>query len=53
MNGSDKLFTHLEPHILKNINLLSPRDLSHVSYAYGVRSAGNKELHSAIENRWQ
>jgi len=53
MSGSEKLYVHLEPHILKNIGNLNSRDLSHISYAYGIRSVGNKELHSAIEKRWE
>ena len=53
MSGSDKLFVHLEPFIIKNINDFNPRDLSHVSYAYSVRSAGNPDLYSAIEKRWE
>lgn len=30
---------------------MTPRDLSHVMYAYSVRGAGNPELHSAFEKR--
>jgi hypothetical protein len=28
---------------------MSPRDLTHVMYAYGVRGAGNPDLHAAFE----
>lgn len=53
MSGSDKLFIHLEPLVLKNLNTTNPRDLSHIAYAYGARPAGNAELHAAIEKRWE
>jgi hypothetical protein len=33
---------------MKSINKLSSRDLSHIAYSYGVRGAGNPELHAAI-----
>jgi len=52
MSGSDKLFVHLEPLILKNMAKIKPRDLSHIAYAYSIRSAGNPELHVAFEKRW-
>jgi hypothetical protein len=45
MAGSNKLFVHLEPLIIKNIDDFSARDLSHVVYSYGIRNAGNPEIH--------
>lgn len=51
MSGSEKLFIHLEPLVLKNIDNLNVRDLSHIAYAYGVRPAGNAELHAAFEKK--
>jgi len=30
---------------------MSPRDLTHVMYAYSVRNAGNPELYVAFEKR--
>lgn len=49
MCGQDKTFTALEPTVMKNIDTLSDRDLTHIMYAYGVRNLGNPELHSAFE----
>jgi len=37
--------------VLKSLNNLTSRDLSHIAYSYGVRGAGNPELHAAIEKR--
>jgi hypothetical protein len=51
MAGSAKLFIHLEPHVLANMDNLSSRDLGHIAYAYSVRNAGNPELHEAFEKR--
>lgn len=51
MSGSDKLFIHLEPIVLKNIDTLDCRDLSHLMYGYGVRAAGNPEIYKAFEKR--
>lgn len=51
MSGSEKLFIHLEPFVLQNLDQFSARDLSHVLYAYGVRSVGNPELYKAFEQR--
>lgn len=51
MCGQDKTFTALEPIILKEINQIPDRDLSHICYAYGVRGLGNPELHVALEKR--
>ena len=53
MSGSEKLFIHLEPLVLQNMEAFTPRDLSHIAYAYGIRAAGNTELHKAIEKRWE
>ena len=49
--GSKKLFLHLEPHIIKNIDKFSSRDLGHLMFAYSVRDAGNKELYKAFDQR--
>lgn len=46
--GSEKLFVHLEPHIINGIDELSARDLSHIAYAYSVRNSGNPELYKAF-----
>lgn len=51
MAGSNKLFVHLEPLIIKGINDYSARDLSHVCYAYSVRNAGNPEIYKAIDKK--
>jgi len=51
MAGSAKLFTHLEPAVLKNLASFSSRDLSHVLYAYSVRNAGNPEIYKAFDAR--
>lgn len=32
---------------------MSPRNLSHIMYAYGVRAAGNPDLHAAFEKRME
>lgn len=45
MSGSDKLFIHLEPFIIENIDKVDVRDLSHLMYGYSVRDAGNPELY--------
>ena len=37
--------------MLKNLDSMSARDLSHVMFAYGVRGAGNPELHAAFEKK--
>jgi len=51
MVGQEKTFAHLEPIVLKSLEKLSERDLSHVAYSYGVRDAGTPQLHAAIEKR--
>lgn len=51
MVAQEKTFVHLEPLVLKHLPNLSPRDLSHVMFAYSVRGAGNPELHAAFEKR--
>lgn len=45
------MFVHLEPMVMKILNQLSARDLSHVAFAYSARNSGNPELHAAIEKR--
>ena len=51
MFGRDKTFYNMEPTILKNIDKISDRDLSHLMYAYSVRNVGNPELHKAFEKK--
>ena len=51
MNGLDKTYYALEPIVLKKMDDLSDRDLTHVMYAYGVRGVGNDELHKKFEQR--
>lgn len=51
MNGEDKTFYNLEPIILKNIDSISDRDLTHLMYAYGIRAAGNPELFAAFDKK--
>lgn len=51
LSGSEKLFRHLEPLILQNLDKTTPRDLSHIVYSYSVRNAGNPELYKAFFER--
>jgi len=51
MAGSDKLFIHLEPHVMKDLDKYSDRDFSHVAYAYSIRTTGNPELYKAFDQR--
>jgi len=51
MAGSDKLFVHLEPKIIQNMDKFSSRDLGHILYAYSVSAAGNPELYKAFDKR--
>jgi hypothetical protein len=51
MVGQEKTFTHLEPIVIKNLQGLSSRDLSHLMYSFAVRGAGNPALHAAFEKR--
>jgi hypothetical protein len=51
MNGKDKTFYTFEPKILKSIDSIPDRELSHLMYAYGVRGVGNPELHKAFEKK--
>ena len=51
MAGSNKLYLHLEPLIIKNIDQFNSRDLSHILYAYSVRAAGNPEIYKAFDRR--
>lgn len=51
MSGSDKLFYHLEPIVMKHIDAVDERDLAHLMYGYSVRAAGNPELYEAFEKR--
>ena len=51
MAGSNKLFVHLEPFIIRNMGQFQGRDLGHVMYAYSVRNVGNPELYKAFDAR--
>jgi hypothetical protein len=51
MVGQEKTFTHLETIVLKNLQSLTSRDLTHLMYSYAVRGAGNPALHAAFEKR--
>lgn len=51
MTGTNKLFIHLEPLVLENIDKMEPRDLGHIMYAYSIRNIGNPELYKAFEKR--
>jgi hypothetical protein len=51
MWGKDKTYTNLEPIVLKNINNISERDLSHIMYAYSIRNAGNPDIYKAFETK--
>ena len=51
MNGLDKTYYALEPIILKNMDSISDRDMTHLMYSYSVRGVGNPELHKAFEKR--
>jgi hypothetical protein len=49
--GKDKTFYNLEPTIVKGMDKLSARDLSHLMYSYGVRNVGNPDLHKLFEKK--
>ena len=49
MSGTDKLFTHLEPVIMREMGSINAGDLAHLAYAYSIRSAGNPELYTAFD----
>ena len=49
--GRDKTFFVFESKILKNMDTISDRDVTHLMYAYGVRNVGNPELHKAFEKK--
>jgi hypothetical protein len=51
MNGKDKTYYAFEPKVLKNIDSIPDRELSHLMYAYSVRGLGNPELHKAFEKK--
>ena len=51
MCGKDKTFYTFEQTLLKGLDSLSDRDVTHLMYAYGVRKVGNPELHKAFEKR--
>lgn len=50
MIGQEKTFADLEPIALKELAAMEPRDSTHLMYAYGVRGAGNPQLHKAFES---
>ena len=51
MYGKDKIYYSLESVVLKNIDKISDRDLTHLMYSYSVRNVGNPELHKAFEKK--
>lgn len=51
MSGSPKLFYHLEPLILAQIDKIDSRQLSNLMYGYSARSLGNPEIYTAFEKR--
>lgn len=51
MTGSKKLFINLEPVVMSELDKMSPRELSHVLYAYSIRDAGNPELYKSFDGR--
>jgi len=51
MTGSNKLFIHLEPLVIKHLDNIATRDLGHVLYAYSIRNLGNPELYKAFEQK--
>lgn len=51
MCGQDKTFYNLEKTVLNNFESASDRELSHLMYAYGIRSVGNPELHAKFEEK--
>ena len=51
MCGRDKTFFTFEATVLKNLDKISDRDVTHLMYAYGVRAVGNQELHKAFEKK--
>lgn len=51
MWGDEKTFYNLESKILKNLDKINDRDVTHLMYAYGSRNVGNPELHQAFEKR--
>jgi hypothetical protein len=51
MWGKDKTYINLEQIVLKNMNNISERDLSHLMYAYSIRNAGNPEIYKAFDEK--
>lgn len=51
MSGSPKLFYHLEPLILAQIDQINSRQLSNIMYGYSARGLGNPEIYVAFEKR--
>jgi hypothetical protein len=51
MSGKDKTYFNMEPIVLKNLDKISDRDLTHLMYSYGARGVGNPDLHKAFEKK--
>lgn len=51
MNGIAKTYYALEPVILREMDSIPDRDITHLMYSYAVRNVGNPELHAAFEKR--
>mmetsp|Transcript_32964 Transcript_32964/g.50424 ORF Transcript_32964/g.50424 Transcript_32964/m.50424 type:complete len:139 (+) Transcript_32964:1118-1534(+) len=51
MAGSDKLFVHLEPTVMKLLPTMNATDLGHTFYAFSIREVGNPELYKAFSAR--
>ena len=46
MCARDKTFFNMEGTVLKHLDSATDRELSHLMYAFGIRAAGNPELHA-------
>ena len=51
MCAKDKTFFNMEQTVLKNLDSATDRELSHLMYAYGIRAAGNPELHAKFTEK--
>ena len=51
MCARDKTFFNMEGTVLKHLDSATDRELSHLMYAYGIRAAGNPELHARFQSK--
>jgi hypothetical protein len=51
MAGKDKTYFNMEPRIIKDLEKINDRDLTHLMYCYGARNVGNPDLHKAFEKK--